>query len=221
MSENLKEILRKTALAFFIIGGLALIADEYAIPDNNAIILTDEGQDTTNLAYAVDYLEPGKHSVLIRPNVKWPFADVPDEIIQIHCPEGYKFEGINIDRGVRYVLYTNTETVMVHPNGYDANGNPVYSDLGEVIEPRKDNTNNNIYEAGKHILAIPISNPSEDQIQVNYQEGYEAVDVAISTNGYSYMGGFIIYVNIEDVEVNDNHAFFGKPVEDNKKKTFF
>ncbi len=35
------------------------------------------------------------------------------------------------------------------------------------------------------------------------------------------MGGFIIYVNIEDIEVNDNHAFFGKPVEDNKKKTFF
>lgn len=36
---------------------------------------------------------------------------------------------------------------MVHPNGYDVNGNPVYSDLGEAIEPRKDNTNNNIYES--------------------------------------------------------------------------
>lgn len=32
------------------------------------------------------------------------------------------------------------------------------------------------------ILVVPISNPSEDQIQVNYHEGYEAVDVAISTN---------------------------------------
>lgn len=96
-------------------------------------------------------------------------------------------------------------------------------DKEEAVE--NDNKENTIYyNAGEHIISIPINEDvRHSNCQYEYHPGYEVVGISVSSYGYmdnTYAGGSILYVNTDEVlctsnivDDNGNYLYlnFGKP----------
>ena len=81
------------------------------------------------------------------------------------------------------------------------------------------------FQAGTHILSIPISNPTDYNVQYEIHKGYEPIGIATASYGQGtdhYSGGCILYINTEDVtckkQENQEYTEFGTPKEEVKVK---
>lgn len=81
------------------------------------------------------------------------------------------------------------------------------------------------FPAGTHILSIPISDPTDYNVQYEIHEGYEPIGIATAAYGQGtdhYGGGCILYINTEDVtckkQDNNEYTEFGTPKEAAKVK---
>lgn len=161
---------------------------------------------------------PGEHIVMVNVDID-ENSKTP---IQLEAPEGYKFEGLNIDVDSIKALYVNTDSVIAISTGVDINDNPVFTDFGELCYQNEDSfQDTNIFKPGEHIVAMPINKPDKDKnFQVEFHEGYETTDITTYTSDRTktFDGGFIVYVNTVDVEC-DNNSQFGIPIEKCKVKT--
>ena len=192
--------------------------DKPTLPEDNAMIILDDSKKDDQV---FKVFNPGEHIVAEKPKNKISY----NEINQLEYHEGYKVEGLNIDAPNKYVLYSNVDSVEAYSTGFDEDNNPVYTDFGTLIEPKAIvEKEDGVFKPGEHILAVPISSPSLDELQFNHYDGYEAIDICTKTGGYptySYYGGFVVYVNTTNVKCDGDTCKFGTPIEKNKEKTLF
>ncbi len=87
-----------------------------------------------------------------------------------------------------------------------------------------------IFDAGEHIISIPIDDPTKDNKQYESHEGYKPIGIATSAYGrygYNYGNGKLLFVNEYPVKCNPTYkkgeellyTEFGKPVEYEKETT--
>lgn len=144
-----------------------------------------------------------------------------NEICQIPYHEGYRLQGISIDSDDYIAIYTNVEDVWCVSQGKDEYNNDVFNEFGQ-LDYYKAPTD--YFEIGEHTLAFPISNPSKNNLQYKFQEGYEVIDVAAYVSGkYETFGcGYIIYANTVEINCDsnnkDNFNEFGEAISNQKVK---
>ena len=157
--------------------------------------------------------EKGEHTIAVQINV--PI----DKIGQIPYYEGYKFVGVSYDSNIRYAIYTNEEKVLCSPTGTDMSGKYVYNNFGTLEEQKQEK---DFYDVGQHIITVPINRPN-DNMQYEYHEGYEVVDMVAMNTKWKYLGGFVVYANTVPVkgttDQNGQSLRFLKPVETEKDNT--
>ncbi len=142
----------------------------------------------------------GEHIISI------PIRDNPTrEVMQLEYHPGYKITGIgSVSDKYSFdgacLLYVNNYPVMCHGTGLDQDGKIIYSNFGDAIgyvkpEEEKSKFLKKFYE-GEHILCVPIDHdPTRENKQYLYREGYEIVGIAVNCDQYSFDGGCVVYVN--------------------------
>ncbi len=181
------------------------------IENNAAIVLQSEENNTDNKKK----FKAGEH--IISTNIDLD----KNKICQIPYHDGYRLNGISIDSDASIAIYTNIEDVWCVSQGKDENNNDVFNEFGE-LDFYKESTD--YFEVGEHTLAIPISNPSKNNLQYKFQEGYEVIDVAAYVSGkYETFGcGYIIYANTVEINCDsnnkDNFNEFGEAISNQKVK---
>lgn len=178
----------------------------------------------------VKIFEPGEHLISV-------IIDSPlDEAKQYEYHPGYKPLGIasstygkgsERDAG-SCMLYINDREVIAKADGkvddelhFGEFGTPIdfedkfYTEGVETFD----------FQAGTHILSIPISNPTDYNVQYEIHKGYEPIGIATASYGQGtdhYSGGCILYINTEDVtckkQENQEYTEFGTPKEEAKVK---
>ena len=87
-----------------------------------------------------------------------------------------------------------------------------------------------IFDAGEHIISIPIDDPTQETVQYESHEGYKPIGISTSAYGrygYNYGNGKLLFVNEYPVKCNPTYkkgeellyTEFGKPVEYEKETT--
>lgn len=171
----------------------------------------------------------GEHIISI------PIDDPTKGNMQYNYHEGYKAIGVSTSAYGRYgynygkgkILYVNEYPVKCYPT-YKKGEELIYTDFGTPIEYEREITqsggNWQEFNAGEHIISIPLKKDSEDNELYEYYEGYEPIGIATSAYGrygYNYGGGCILYVNSEKVKCikddeSDSYTSFGIPIEETK-----
>lgn len=93
-----------------------------------------------------------------------------------------------------------------------------------------ENYDDKLFDAGEHIISIPIDDPTQENMQYDSHEGYKPIGISTSAYGryaYNYGKGKILYVNEYPVKCNPTYkkgeellyTDFGIPVEYEKEKT--
>lgn len=171
--------------------------------------------------------EPGEHII------STPIGDPTSQVKQYVYHPGYKCLGMGTTAygeivasfGGAILLYVNEYPVEC----YSENG-ATFTDFGTPINYEKttivetgDGTKT--FGIGEHIISVPISDPTNANVQYQYYEGYEPLDLAISGYGKIipiYSGGAILYANTvpvickpTQVDKNNNYQYltFGTPAE--------
>ena len=174
--------------------------------------------------------EPGEHIISI------PIADPTKEVTQHTHHIGYKCIGMGTSTygrlrcfGGACLLYTNeVEVECVSTN------NKTFTEFGTPLNYEKDTTviledGTKTFGIGEHIISVPISDPTDRNIQYQFYEGYEVLDIAISAYGdlECFGGGVILYSNTVPVictpTITKNNVYkyinFGTPVEPEETRT--
>ncbi len=87
-----------------------------------------------------------------------------------------------------------------------------------------------IFDAGEHIISIPIDDPTQENMQYDYHEGYKPIGISTSAYGrytYNYGKGKLLFVNEYPVKCTPTYkkgegllyTDFGKPVEYERETT--
>lgn len=169
-----------------------------------------------------DVFAPGEHIISV------PYQEVIKERnAQMPYHEGYEVLSLSMDFGGRgSILYVNTDTVICTATGMNEEGNYVYSDFGTPQNPviHEENDGITIFDTGEHVIAKPISNPTDDNQQYPTQEGYEVIGMDFYTTNTSgfYGGGWVLYRNttpVVCVKTDGEYNTFGTPIENNKELT--
>ncbi len=208
-----KKVIAASITAALLLGSGMHCAKAYIPTSNDPTIKLEQTIDETE-AITTEF-EKGEHIIAVE-------IDNPhDTISQIPYHAGYKFKGLAYDSSLKYALYVNDETVSCVSNGTDSAGNYVYTDFGK---PKETTQESDIFDSGDHVITVPITYHSNN-VQFEYHDGYEAIDIAEYVCGRLgiYGGGFIVYANTVPVkcEKNQNGEYveFGTPIEKEKVKT--
>lgn len=196
---------------------------------------TENNEQMSNIEMKT-ILNPGEHIISI------PIEN-PTKEIKIHdYYEGYKcvgmgtsaYGGISGYHGGSCLLYVNEYAVECTASIVD--GKFIYNNFGSPIDFEKNESvpfsdGFQIYEEGEHIISIPIDDPTDANVQYQYYEGYETVDIAFSNYGETfgyYSGGAILYVNTVPVKCRIDYydennkpkcLSFGTPIEEELRLT--
>ena len=214
--ESSKDINLKftsTLLALVVVGGSFALIRSCSKPENDAAIIISNEEKNSDRKKE---FKPYEH--IISTSIELDKG----KISQIPYHDGYRLQGITIDSNGKTAVYVNTKNVWCISNGKDKDNNDVYNEFG-ISEDFK--TSKDYYETYEHVLAVPISDPSDKNIQYEYHEGYEVIDIAAYVFGryQAYGNGYIIYSNNVPVKCerdeNDKCLDFGTPITTEKVKT--
>ena len=213
IGEKIKLTISSIAMAGIIaIGGFVVFKS--CSPVNQDAVITIKNKERNSDKKKL--FKKGEHIISTK-----IFLD-KEEINQIPYHDGYRLQGITIDSDGKTAIYTNTEDVWCVSGGTDKNNNDVFNEFGVTDHYE---TSNDYFEAYEHTLAVPISDPSNNNLQYVYHEGYEVIDIASYVYGRytTYGGGFIIYANTVPVKsTTDNKEEclqFGEVISTEKIKT--
>lgn len=173
----------------------------------------------------------GEHIISVR--VK---GNPINSVRQYEYHDGYKVVGMSTSAlGFSYsgtcLIYENEYPVECSSNKKDANDNYVYSDFGQPIDFSRNETEQREsikeFNAGEHIISVPINDPTKGAMQYQYHEGYEVVGIAAADYSRSHAGACVLYVNKQPVactltEIEDGkelYLSFGVPVEKEMTKS--
>lgn len=189
-----------------------------------------------NVVYGEDFkiesvvsqtFEPGEHIISI------PINDPTDNVMQHTFYPGYKCVGMGTSSYGDFeffagacLLYVNdTEVVCNSLDGktFTSFGTPVnYEKYENTIAKNGERT----FGIEEHIISIPIPDPTDDIVQYQAFEGYEAIDIATAAYGDFdfFAGAAILYVNTVPVKCTPTHGSngnylyltFGTPIEPEK-----
>ena len=197
--------------------------------ENEATIETStiatETANDDNFQNKTKRFEVGEHIIVIS------IDDPNKEITQYEYHEGYKPTGISTESyrtvfGEAHILYVNEYPVKCYPT-YQKDSELFYTDFGKPIEYEREQTESGPtwkeFNAGEHIISIPLDKKESVNYQLEYYEGYEPIGIASASYGkYGnlYGHGCILYSNIKKVrctkDENGNYTSFGIPEEDTK-----
>ena len=71
-----------------------------------------------------------------------------------------------------------------------------------------ENYDDKLFDAGEHIISIPIDDPTQENMQYDYHEGYKPIGIATSAYGrygYNYGNGKLLFVNEYPVKCNPTY----------------
>ena len=226
-----------------LVTGASLVGCDDHPNENSTFIDTKKNKDNNTTNSTSKTFHPGEHiiSKKIGNITEEDKNNKYNEITQIEYHEGYKCVGlgISVDTYSRSsstffdeacIVYINEYEVECKSTGVDEYGNAVYTDFGKSksfksssyheIDDEKE------FAAGTHILAVPVKNPDDIDVQYTYHEGYELVDVALTGYWYTDNEAIAVYVNTQNVKCkktwtnedtgeSEFHEF-GTPIENNK-----
>lgn len=216
VTENLKRII---CVPFV---GLIMATSFSGCSEKQQIVTIEDGE------YDDKIFDEGEHIISIEIN------DPTKENIQYEYHEGYRPIGISTeayghygyDFGKAHILYVNEYPVKCKAT-YQKDSELFYTDFGEPLQYEREKTETGSkweeFNAGEHIISIPLNKQELENYQIDYYDGYEPIGIASSSYGhyeYSYGGGCILYTNTEKVKCikdeNGNYTSFGIPKEDAK-----
>ncbi|MDE5888521.1 MAG: hypothetical protein K2H20_00720 [Bacilli bacterium] len=204
-----------------LVGGLTGCGNKENIPK---VIY---GQDSNIETVTSKTFEAGEHIISV------PIEDPTKDVMQHNFYPGYKCMGMgtasygdfNTFAGacLLYVNDTAVECRSLNGKTFTDFGTPVdYVDIENTITQNGERT----FGVGEHIISIPIPDPTNDNVQYQPYEGYEAIDIATACYGRlkGFSGAAILYVNTVPVkcvptnERNGNYQYltFGTPIEPEK-----
>lgn len=172
------------------------------------------------------FMEKGEHAIAVKSEFD------TKEKQQLPVPNGYELRGINYDIGLSHtILYVNTETVLCYPTGETETGEFVYQDICTPIsgqEEKEEQSEDRDFEVGEHVIIAPIR-LSEKNMQFEFHEGYEVIDINAYYGTDILYDGCIVYKNTVPVRVHASgknkktgefvYNQFGTPIEKEKIKT--
>lgn len=249
----MKKINLRQGISSILLAGIVLVTgssltgckyEKPEYPNKNSTFINKDENDTENTNNTIEVFQPGEHiiSKSITDKITEKDNDNPyNEITQVEYHDGYKCIGLGVSVYAPYrgsktkfseasIAYINEYAVECKSSGKDINGNDIYTDFGNPIGYEKvekeENGTQKEFEIGTHILIIPVKSPKESDIQYTFHEGYELVDIALTSEKYEGNEALAMYVNTEKVKCkktgenketgeNEFHEF-GKPVEKNK-----
>ena len=245
----MKKLKLRQGIASILLAGTILVTgssltgcSDSEYPNNNSTFIDKEYNDEDTGKTKI--FQPGEHIISKNTTEKITEEDENNpynEITQVEYHDGYKCVGLGISVYVPYkgstssfdeasIVYINENEVECKSSGKDANGNDVYTDFGNPIGYKKVETkeidDQKEFEIGTHILIIPVKSPDEKDVQYTFHEGYELVDIALTSEVHNGNNALAMYVNTEKVKCKktgsnketDESEFheFGTPIEKNK-----
>lgn len=193
--------------------------------NSDELITTEISQNYESKVFNV-----GEHIISV------PIKDPTSKIKQYDYHEGYKVVGIATSNyehtfGGACIIYENEYPVECYSTSVDKNGTHIYENFGHPIDFYRGETNKTEttkdFNVGEHIISIPIKNPTSENKQYEYHEGYTVAGIATSKLGHTFGGACLLYVNTQPVTCTltkneDNvelYLSFGTPIEKDKVKT--
>ena len=194
--------------------------------------------DSINATQQQSYIQETKKIFGIGEHIlSVPIEDPTKESQQHNYYDGYKCVGMGSSAygpyfytfGGASLLYVNEYPVECYATRFDKNNIPVYTTFGTPLEYEKTENNTTAdtkdFGVGEHIISIPVEDPTKENVQYKYYEGYETIDIAISAYGQyfnSFGSACILYVNTVPVRSNvtsydknnvGRYTIFGTPIE--------
>ena len=244
----MKKLKLRQGIASILLAGTILVtgssltgcSEEY--PNSNSTFVDNNNEENKNSKTKT--FQPGEH--IISKNITDEITEEDEnnpynEITQVEYHDGYKCVGLGVSVYVPYkgstssfdeasIVYINENEVECKSSGKDANGNDVYTDFGNPIGYKKVETkeidDQKEFEIGTHILIIPVKSPDEKDVQYTFHEGYELVDIALTSDHHRGNEALAMYVNTEKVKCKKTGSNketgesefheFGTPIENKK-----
>ena len=246
----MKKLKLRQGIASILLAGTILVtgssltgcSDDY--PNNNSTFVDKDNNDDESTNSKTKKFHPGEH--IMSKNITEKITEEDEsnpynEITQVEYHDGYKCVGLGISVYVPYkgstssfdeasIAYINEYEVDCKSSGKDINGNDVYTDFGNPKGYQKNEIkeidDQKEFEIGTHILIIPVKSPEEKDIQYTFHEGYELVDIALTSDHHRGNEALAMYVNTERVKCKKTGSNketgesefheFGTPIENNK-----
>lgn len=205
----------------FILGSLAGCSNN----DNSKIFgQLPDSQIEDVQATLTKTFAPGEHIISV------PISDPTKEVVQYAYHMGYKCLGMGTSTygrlrcfGGACLLYVNEVEVEC-----ESKNGKTFTEFGTPLSFEKEATimledGTKTFDVGQHILSVPLDDPTDRNVQYQFYEGYEVLDIAISAYGdlECYGGGAILYSNVVPVictpiiTKNNEYQYvnFGTPAE--------
>lgn len=251
----MKKMKLRQGLTSVLLAGIVLVTgssltgckyEEPEYPNNNSTFVNKNENDGENEKTSdnTKIFKPGEHiiSKSITDKITEEDEENPyNEITQVEYHDGYKCVGLGISvfapyksRTTRFgeasIAYINEREVKCKSSGKDINGNDAYTDFGNPIgyekTENKEIDDQKEFEIGTHILIVPVKAPEETDIQYTFHEGYELVDIALTSEIHDGNEALAMYVNTEKVKCKKTGSNketgksefheFGTPIENKK-----
>lgn len=200
-----------------------------ACGSENKYIKDGRVSNSTSFEGMQNYFDIGEHIISV------PIKKDPrHQIRQYVYHPGYKPVGIDVTAYGQYtdsleeasMTFVNTEEVVADVTGKNSDGEAVFTEFGTPTVENNKPHEDGVFDVYQHIISIPIKySLGEENIQIDYLEGYELVGICNSAYGQytgSDSGGCLLYVNIVPVKVepttdgnNVTYANIGVPVVEN------
>lgn len=200
-----------------------------ACGSENNYIKDGRASNSTSFDGMQNYFDIGEHIISVPIN-----EDPRNHIRQYEYHPGYKPVGISVTTYGEYfdsfggasMTFVNTEEVVANVTGKNADGEAVFTRFGIPTDENNKPHEDGVFDVYEHIISIPINySLDEENIQIDYIEGYELVGICDSAYGRyisSNSGGCLLYVNIVPVKVeptndgnNVTYANIGVPMVEN------